>query len=65
MILLNRVVQFVQSRILAVLEKQNIGINENCLEKEINLNDENYIFSLKFPIDFLHTVNGENISCQY
>lgn len=54
-----------QSRISAVLEKQNIGINENCLEKEINLNDENYIFSLKFPIDFLHTVNGENISCQY
>lgn len=60
MIPFGRVGQSMQNIILAVLEKLNTGINENYFQKEINLIDKNYVFSLKFPIDFSHTKNGEN-----
>lgn len=50
-----------QNIILAVLEKHNTGVNENYFQKKINLIDENNVFSLKFPIDFSYTMNGENM----
>lgn len=60
MIPFDRVGQSMRNIILAVLEKHNTGINENFFQKEINLIDKNYVFSLKFPIDFSRTKNGEN-----